>query len=207
MVCSLKRVSPARSTPAFTLIELLVVIAIIAILAGLLLPALATAQSKSKAIKCMSNMKNWGIATLAYAGDHADYLPLFGDLSSDLTKAFWHAKLAPYVAKKTDNGKLFTETQIYSDALRRCPGGRVGPVPLSRSTQGSTNWNCWIGANFGAFGDPLSAPFYYGDRTPPLKLSRISRAADAMAFTDTVTHYVYSPSDPGPLMVRAKTVA
>lgn len=185
--------SNPRRRDAFTLIELLVVIAIIAILAGMLLPALSKAKAKAQTAKCSSNMRNWGLATIMYLSDFNDKLPLFGDSSSDYTKAFWHAKLAPYVLKQTDPGKLFTETEIYSYELRRCPGGGYGPPPFSRTPMSKTNWNCWIGANFGAFGQPLSGPFYYGDRTPPLSVSRIPKPADAMMLMDTLTHYVYSP--------------
>lgn len=175
----------------FTLIELLVVIAIIAILASMLLPALSKAKAKAQTAKCSSNMKNWSYATIMYLSDFNDRLPLFGDLSSDYRKPFWHAKLAPYVAKNTQAGELFNQTEIYSYELRRCPGGNFAPPPFSRVT--TKEWNCWIGANFGGFGNPLTAPFYYGDRTPPLLVSSIPNPADAMLFMDTVTHYVYSP--------------
>ena len=80
----------SRTSRGFTLIELLVVIAIIAILAGMLLPALGRAKTKAHQIKCTSNLKQMSLAHSMYMSDYNRSVPY------DLGTSLWMAKLMDY---------------------------------------------------------------------------------------------------------------
>jgi len=90
------RKSLLRGT-GFTLIELLIVISIIAMLAGMLLPALKRAKDKAKQIECASNLKQFGTALHMYADSCNGWLPA---MAQNLGAPYWFMELLPYVSEE-----------------------------------------------------------------------------------------------------------
>jgi prepilin-type N-terminal cleavage/methylation domain-containing protein len=139
----------------FTLVELLVVIAVIALLIGLLLPAVQKAREAAARTQCLNNLKQLGLAAIHYADDHAAHLPPFTYTppGAESPGVSWGVLILPYIeqdaAYKTWNLNLSYYDQSSQARLNLldiyfCPSRRAADTSPTASISGDEGCKKWV---------------------------------------------------------------
>ncbi len=190
-----------RPHKAFTLIELLVVISIIALLVGILLPALSSARKVAKELTCLSNVRQFGLAMFSAEVDYGKFLPVDarpngagnGALDPNYQKAIWYENL-------TSMGYIGDPLGDFSSWI--CPVvrdterlGGFGSTSLSDDNPGlSYGYNGHLGGFIGwnAAPNAVARPLALSDVDEPSKTILLSdRETIWRLFTNNINRYVF----------------
>lgn len=136
---------------AFSLIELLVVVSIIAVLAGLLLPAVGIVRQQAKTLTCSSSLRQVGMAIMAYTSDQGGIIPdIVTKMDASANTTWWSALIADYAEAQTaSNGSLsYTKKSVVTG----CPewtatGGWLVGYGMNYNPDRPTRWNAnsrWV---------------------------------------------------------------
>jgi prepilin-type N-terminal cleavage/methylation domain-containing protein/prepilin-type processing-associated H-X9-DG protein len=154
----------SQSLAAFTLIELLVVIAIIAILVGILLPALGAARHEARAGVCGANQRSITQAVTIYTGDFRGYIPPAYVYGADQTGTDWRVNDQLQNNPTPANGYIHWSYALLSseggvpEAAFRCPTVFNGGAPATNPGLDSADWESDWQVNDMGTGSPAAAP-------------------------------------------------
>ena len=178
----------------FTLIELLIVIAIIAILAGLLLPALNSARMRANSVTCLNQLRQIGTGMINYTRDYQDYVPFCRQKWNNTAQYMdsWIVMLWPYVGNSS-YGNFFSDRKT----IFLCP-----------AATGFNNWGGGIGLSAEKGGHSLTNYAKSVKITKIANPSRIIMLGDSGQFTSggimTASRHFKCPDDWGTYTLDAR---